>query len=124
MIDHILFEVSNLKKFATFYKGALKPLGIKIKHDGEEFVAFGNEKSTPFHLFAGKKADLTKNAHIAFSATTRKQVDDFYREAIKAGGKSNGSPSPKPEHGKYAYSAYVLDPAGNNIEACCYRRPK
>jgi catechol 2,3-dioxygenase-like lactoylglutathione lyase family enzyme len=110
MIDHVLLEVSNLKKFTAFYKAALKPVGIKILHAGKEFVGFGNDDGMPFHLYAGKKKD-------------RKQVDAFHRQAVKAGGKSNGAPSPKPEHGQYAYSAYVLDPAGNNIEVICYRKP-
>ena len=123
MIDHVLLEVSNLKKFTAFFKAALKPLGIKVLHEGEEFVGFGNDDGMPFHLYAGKKKDLTRNAHIAFSAQNRKQVDAFHRQAVKAGGKSNGAPGPKPEHGKYAYSAYVLDLAGNNIEAICYRKP-
>lgn len=122
MIDHILLEVSNLKKFTAFYQAALKPVGTRCVHEGKEFSAFGNEKRTPFFLYAGKKKDLTRNAHIAFSAENRKQVDEFYRVAVKAGGKSNGAPSAKPEHGKYCYSAYVLDPAGNNIEVVCYRR--
>lgn len=123
MIDHVLLEVSNIKKFTAFYKAALKPIGIKVMHEGDEFTAFGNEDLTPFHLYAGKKKDLTRNTHIAFSAQSRKQVNDFHRLAVKAGGKSNGEPSPKPEHGKYYYSAYVLDPAGNNIEVTCYRKP-
>lgn len=73
MIDHVLFEVSNLKKFTAFYKAALKPVGILVMHEGKEFSAFGTEKTLPFHLYAGRKKDLTRNAHIAFSAQTRKK---------------------------------------------------
>lgn len=123
MIDHVLLEVSNLGKFKAFYKAALRPLGFTVQIDGEKFVGFGTEDRVPFFLYPGKKRDLTRNTHVAFSAKTRKAVNDFHRLGVKAGGKSNGAPSAKPEHGKHAYSAYVLDPAGNNIEVICYRKP-
>ncbi|KAB8199098.1 hypothetical protein BDV34DRAFT_207483 [Aspergillus parasiticus] len=44
-------------------------------------------------------------------------VDAFHAAAIEAGGKDNGLPGLRSfYHPKY-YAAFVLDPAGNNIEA-------
>ena len=56
--------------------------------------------------------------HFAFSAPTRAAVDAFYKSALAAGGRDNGKPGPREaESGDY-YGAFVLDPDGNNIEAC------
>lgn len=121
MIDHLLLEVANIKKSKAFYLAALKPLGMSLQLDTDDFVAFGPKERFFFFLYPGKKKDLTQGMHIALSAKSRKAVDLFYKEAIAAGGKSNGKPSAKPEHGKHAYSAFVLDLAGNNIEAICYK---
>lgn len=43
----------------------------------------------------------------------------FYEHALAplaVGGRDNGAPGPRPYHPGY-YSAFVLDPDGNNIEA-------
>ena len=55
--------------------------------------------------------------HIAFVAESRATVDEFYRAALAAGGRDNGPPGPREGAGDY-YGAFVLDPDGNNIEAC------
>ena len=125
MIDHVLFEVSDLKKSKAFYKAALKPIGLTIQFDStDSFVGFGNDDGYPLHLYPAKKKDVTKNSHVAFSVKTRKEVDAFYKAALKAGGKSEGIAKARPEHGPHTYSAYVLDLEGNNIEVVCYRKPK
>ena len=47
-------------------------------------------------------------------------VDAFYKAAIAAGGKDNGPPGLRPHYHKDYYGAFVLDPDGHNIEACCH----
>lgn len=47
-------------------------------------------------------------------------VDAFYQAALKAGGKDNGAPGPRVHYHPHYYGAFVLDPAGNNIEAVCH----
>lgn len=46
-------------------------------------------------------------------------VDAFYAAAVAAGGQDNGAPGPRPQIHPNYYSAFVLDPHGNNIEALC-----
>lgn len=44
-------------------------------------------------------------------------VDKFYEAAIKAGGKDNGAPGPRPQYHPGYYGAFVKDPVcGINIE--------
>ena len=59
--------------------------------------------------------------HIAFLAQSRKQVDEFYQAAIKAGGKDNGAPGLRAHYHPDYYGAFVLDPDGHNVEAVCHK---
>ena len=52
----------------------------------------------------------------------RKEVDDFYAAAIKAGGKDNGAPGIRKQYHLGYYGAFVIDPAGHNIEAVFHER--
>jgi hypothetical protein len=47
-------------------------------------------------------------------------VDAFYRAALAAGGRDNGPPGLRPHYHANYYGAFVLDPDGHNIEACCH----
>jgi hypothetical protein len=52
---------------------------------------------------------------VAFSATSKAAVRDFYTAALTAGGKSNGSPAYRGP-GECIFNAAVLDLDGNSIE--------
>jgi catechol 2,3-dioxygenase-like lactoylglutathione lyase family enzyme len=54
--------------------------------------------------------------HIAFQANDREAVERFHEAGLAAGGRDNGAPGERPYHPGY-YSAYLLDPDGNNVEA-------
>lgn len=56
------------------------------------------------------------------SAADRKQVDDFHAAAIKAGGEDNGAPGIRKQYHPGYYGAFVIDPAGHNIEAVIHER--
>lgn len=45
----------------------------------------------------------------------REVVHEFYDAALKAGGRDNGAPGERYYHKGY-YGAFVLSPAGHNIE--------
>ena len=116
--DHVEFQVSDYKKSFKCYSACLMPLGVKLTTNNEEKGIFG------FSLTTGKSDDLlltagepTKPAmHICFSANSTSQVDEFYRQAIAAGGICNGKPGLR--HKGY-YAAFVRDPDGHNLEAVC-----
>jgi len=55
--------------------------------------------------------------HIAFVAKSCQMVDNFFAAALAAGGRNNGAPGEREGVPNY-YGAFVLDPDGNNIEAC------
>ena len=49
---------------------------------------------------------------IAFTANSKKVVEEFYKIGIKLGAKDEGAPGPR--HGQ-DYYAYLRDPDGNKI---------
>lgn len=50
-------------------------------------------------------------------------MDAWYRAALAAGGRDNGAPGLRPQYHPGYYGAFVLDPDGNNVEACCHGAP-
>lgn len=117
MFDHVMLNVSNRKESMKFYTPVLQVLGIKALYDKDEYTAYGTD-SFHFWLRESAQKDVTRKAHLAFSAHSRKQVDEFYQTALTAEGQSNGAPGLR-EHGPQYYAAYVLDLEGNNIEVVC-----
>jgi catechol 2,3-dioxygenase-like lactoylglutathione lyase family enzyme len=64
-----------------------------------------------------KRISVPLDRHVAFRAPSKEAVHAFYAAALAAGGKDNGKPGPR-EGAENYYGAFVLDPDGNNIEAC------
>lgn len=119
MIDHLTMKVRDLQRSINFYSKALASLGYVAKAHHEPTIGFGAEDDgnhSDFYLTPSENGMGSPVTHIAFRAADSSQVDAFYREAIKAGGRDNGAPGLRDYHPKY-YSAFVLDPDGNNVEA-------
>ena len=126
MIDHTGFVVSDLAKARRFYDAIAKPLGLGTIDNGDHAFLLGRSAAEPIpylwigtlrpsYWAAGSRAGLNQT-HVAFIAPSKDAVDEFYRVALAAGGKDNGKPGPRRDAGYYG--AFVLDPDGNNIEAC------
>jgi catechol 2,3-dioxygenase-like lactoylglutathione lyase family enzyme len=126
MIDHTGLEISDPAQSLSFYKKALAPLGYELLMEvpkeytnGAVVAGFGVAPKADFWVAEGKPNE--PRIHVAFRADNRKQVDEFYKAALAAGGKDNGAPGPRPHYHKDYYGAFVLDPDGHNIEAVCHR---
>lgn len=127
MIDHMTILVSDYRRSLAFYLQALKPLGYAMTMELDDvtyphlpsafFVGLGVKGKADLWLRPSKAMAPT---HVAFRAESRAIVDAFYREALAAGGTSNGEPGPRPENGANYYAAFVLDPDGYNVEAVCH----
>ena len=117
-MDHITIRVSDIKKSKSFYTSALKPLGYDIYKELNlekvTIVGFSAIGKTKFLLTTDKPT--TSFIHLAWKALSKKQVDDFYAQALRAGGKCNGGPGLREYKPSSYYAAYVFDPDGNNIE--------
>lgn len=127
MIDHTGIVVTDLAKARRFYDAIARPLGLATASNSPESFLFGRSAEEPIpylwvgtirpsYWVEGSRAGLNQ-AHIAFIAPDKAAVDAFYQAALSAGGRDNGPPGPREGAGDY-YGAFVLDPDGNNIEAC------
>jgi hypothetical protein len=116
MLDHVGISVppARLQEVVDWYLAALAPLGYRQLKEFPGFaIGLGPEKySVPFWISAKGEAGQLAGTHIAFRCSKRSTVDQFHEEAMKAGGKCNGSPGLRHQyHDKY-YAAFVYDPVG------------
>jgi catechol 2,3-dioxygenase-like lactoylglutathione lyase family enzyme len=127
MLDHTGFVVTDLARARRFYDAVAKALGLVTVDNGKEAFLLGRSAEEPIpylwigtirpsYWVDGSRAGINQT-HIAFVALSKAVVDEFYKAALAAGGKDNGKPGPRDGAGQY-YGAFVLDPDGNNIEAC------
>jgi catechol 2,3-dioxygenase-like lactoylglutathione lyase family enzyme len=61
-------------------------------------------------------------SHVAFGAADDGTVDAFHRAAVDAGYRDDSPPDERPIYHRDYYSAFVLDPDGNNIEVVNHNR--
>jgi catechol 2,3-dioxygenase-like lactoylglutathione lyase family enzyme len=119
MIDHLGITVTDLAKSVAFYKQALAPLGYELIMSFEKAAGFGiaGETSGDFWIGVGT---APQRVHVAFATNRRSVVRAFYDAAIAAGGTDNGAPGIREVYHPDYYGAFILDPDGHNIEACCH----
>jgi catechol 2,3-dioxygenase-like lactoylglutathione lyase family enzyme len=118
LIDHIQLVVADVPANRKFYGAIFEVLGIPIGGEAEDyFWADELYVSSPDNEAAN--GALTGRHHIAFQAGDRATVDAFYKAGLDHDGRDNGKPGERPYHPGY-YAAFLLDPAGNNIEAVFY----
>jgi catechol 2,3-dioxygenase-like lactoylglutathione lyase family enzyme len=127
MLDHTGFVVTDLARARRFYDAVAGALELGTIDNGTDAFLLGRSAQMPIpylwigtlrpsYWVEGSRAGLNQ-MHVAFSASSRGMVDAFYRAALAAGGRDNGRPGPRTGANNY-YGAFVLDPDGNNIEAC------
>ena len=116
MIDHIGIAVSDYARSVRFYREALAPLGYELSLEVAGWAGFGVGGKPDFWI--AEQPNVTPT-HVAFSASDRATVRAFHEAALRAGGKQNGAPGPRPEYHPDYYGAFVLDPDGHNVEAVC-----
>jgi catechol 2,3-dioxygenase-like lactoylglutathione lyase family enzyme len=117
-ISHAKLPVGDLGRSRAFYAAALAPFGWRLVWEKPPVFEFGTgdggEDDGPLALEV-TEAPIAP-CHIAFTATSRAQVDAFFAAAIAAGGSDNGPPGDRP-YGAHYYVGFVLDPDGHNLEA-------
>jgi catechol 2,3-dioxygenase-like lactoylglutathione lyase family enzyme len=126
MLDHIGIRVSALGRSKDFYRAALRPLNYALLKEIASAAGFGvaqgfgksPDPAGDFWLIEGDPP--LPRIHVAFNASAREQVDEFFAAARAAGGMDNGPPGLRPEYHPHYYAAFVLDPDGYNIEVVCH----
>jgi catechol 2,3-dioxygenase-like lactoylglutathione lyase family enzyme len=118
-IDHLWIRVADLDACVAFYeliapysgfaKGTVRPERVHFGGAGSSFALVG-------------EPPVTSGLHIAFGASSDATVDAFHAAAVGARYVDNGAPGERPAYHPGYYAAFVLDPAGANVEVVNHNR--
>jgi catechol 2,3-dioxygenase-like lactoylglutathione lyase family enzyme len=110
MFDHVTIRVFDRAGSRAFYETLLGD----PSHAGEDFDEWKDFSLT------GADADhpVSRHLHVAFAASSREEVDTFWRRGVEAGYRSDGEPGLRPQYHPNYYGGFLLDPDGNSVEAC------
>lgn len=122
IIDHVDINVADIEGARAFYRTVLASLGLEELHDPHGGASFGVQGLDDFGIYGDSEG--LHFAHVAFEAPSREAVDRFDEEALRAGGRTLSPPQRRPQFSERYYSAYVLDPEGNGIEAVFFDRER
>jgi catechol 2,3-dioxygenase-like lactoylglutathione lyase family enzyme len=119
-IDHVTISTRDARAAKRFYEVALQPLGFSVVFDwpdgGRTYLGVASESSS---LWLVQRSHPGRVA-VSLAAADSSAVEAFYVAALMAGGESVSFPAHRPEHTPFTYSAEVLDPDGNTLEAICW----
>jgi catechol 2,3-dioxygenase-like lactoylglutathione lyase family enzyme len=110
LLDHVHLRVMDLAASKRFYVAVLDALGALGGFGEGQGYFFADE------LFVDVADSRPSSVHLAFQARDEGTVRRFYEAGLSAGGTDNGAPGRRRYHPNY-FSAFLLDPDGNNIEA-------
>jgi catechol 2,3-dioxygenase-like lactoylglutathione lyase family enzyme len=109
LLDHVHLRVADLERSKRFYRSVLQAVGRDITAEGDDW--FSSDE-----LFVSADGTPTSGFHFAVQAADTDAVERFHEAGLIAGGRDNGRAGERNYHPGY-FSAYVLDPDGNNVEA-------
>ncbi|MBB2180746.1 VOC family protein [Gluconacetobacter tumulicola] len=129
MLDHVSITVSNLAMAEPFYDAVFAALGVpKVGYDhANGWIGYGErcDSGHPDRIYLsirlGPPLGDAPRRHWCFKAPTRVAVDAFWKEGLLHGGSDNGPPGLRGDYHPSYYAAFLIDPAGNHIEAVCHR---
>ncbi|MCP8938594.1 VOC family protein [Alsobacter sp. SYSU M60028] len=128
MLDHVSIAVDDMAAARRFYDATMAALGIAKVGESKDWLGYGErcDARRPALTYlsvrlAAAGATPEPARHWAFKAADRAAVDAFWRAGLAAGGTDDGAPGPRPHYHADYYAAFLLDPAGNRVEAVCHR---
>jgi catechol 2,3-dioxygenase-like lactoylglutathione lyase family enzyme len=120
MLDHLSIQCADVAASAAFYDAVLAPLGGTRLMEFGDIVGFGVAPKPDFWLGPQATGDGFRECHVAFVAPDRAAVRAFFEAAVGTGAAVLHEPRVRPEYHASYYGAFVRDPDGNNVEACCH----
>jgi catechol 2,3-dioxygenase-like lactoylglutathione lyase family enzyme len=117
-IDHLWIRCTDPEEVARFYETIAPYTGFE-RAGGDHGPHFQGPQAS-FSLIASDTP--SENIHIAFPAYDDATVDAFHAAAMRAGYRDNGGPGERRIYHPGYYAAFVLDPAGHNIEVVNHNR--
>lgn len=129
MFSHVMIGTNDIERSKRFYDAVLGVLGagpatsnknatgqtrLFYRHDGSTFCV-----SEPID---GKPASVANGGTIGFKCSSPEQLRQFHDVAVAHGGVSiEDPPGPRDSKPGAMHLAYVRDPDGNKLCACCHK---
>lgn len=113
MFDHVTIRAADRDASERFYEIVLPTVGVERTGADEHYVEWGDFSLTG----ASPEKPVTRRLHIGFVASSRAEVDEFWRVGTAAGYRDDGPPGPRPQYRRDYYGSFLLDPDGNSVEA-------
>lgn len=110
MYERVTLGVADREASERFYRTVLPQLGLEAGRDDDGTVTWSDFAIAP-------AAAPTRGLHLGFGAPSRIHVDAFWQAGVDNGYRSDGEPGPRPQYTPDCYSAFLLDPDGNSVEA-------
>lgn len=119
IMSHVSVGTNDFEKATAFYDAVLDTIGAKriMEHLGA--VAYGKHfpefwVQSPHD---GCKAAVANGVHFGFMASSKAEVDLFYKIALTEGASDDGAAGPRSDYGPGYYGCFVYDLDGHKIEA-------
>jgi len=114
MLHHVLLEVGDLDRSASFYDTMLSPLGWRRHFDEDKTIGWGIAK--PVFFISSHHDPKPGYGLLCVSGLGIVAVKAAYENGIRAGGTSIAEPGERRSYGSGSYSAFLKDPDGYEIE--------
>jgi catechol 2,3-dioxygenase-like lactoylglutathione lyase family enzyme len=120
LIDHVTIDAGDLAASSAFYGNVAGALGFDVREQTPRQTTFAFPGAGEY-LVVGAGAPTT-SLHVAFAGSDE-AIQEFHHSAVAAGYRDNGAPGERAHYHPGYYAAFILDPAGNNIEVVDHHRP-
>ena len=114
MLHHVLLEVSDLERSASFYDTMLAPLGWRRHFDEVKTIGYGIAK--PVFFISAHHPPQPGYGLLCVSGLGIVAVKAAYENGMRAGGTNVSEPGERRSYGSGSYSAFLKDPDGYEIE--------
>ncbi|SDB91763.1 VOC family protein [Paraburkholderia lycopersici] len=126
LVDHVSIGVPDLDAARPFYDAIMSALGAAKVYDRPDALGYGERcsaadtQSSCLAVYLDTSHIGPNRRHWCFKAASRAQVDAFHAAGLAAGGRTDGDPGLRPHYHASYYGAFLVDPAGNRVEAVCH----
>lgn len=127
-LTHVMVGSNDLEASKRFYDATFGALGISpgiFDPNGRIFYQLSSGAFFVTKPIDGKAATFANGGTLGFAAESSKQIDEWHKAGIAAGGTTcedppGARPLPNPVgDATHAYAAYLRDPTGNKLCVSC-----